>query len=276
MEKTCFVIMPISDNESYPIGHFARVYSHIIKPACELVGFKAIRADEIMTTNYIAIDILKNIINCDMAVCDLSSRNPNVLYELGIRQAFNLPVTLMKDSKTERIFDIQGFRDVEYDETLRIDTVESSIKELAETIKNTYSNKNEINSLVSLLSIEPAKLSEKTKISSEAELILTSLSGLERKVRDIETRVNLSIHNGSQLSVASPQIPDDVGDIISPHEFDKLKKGDLVYHTKYGIGQWVSFGENVVEKVGIINFSVGQRALLLSFSKLRWVKDKVS
>lgn len=160
MDKKCFVIMPISESEGYPTGHFGRVYEHIIKPACELAGFKPIRADDIMTTNYIALDIIKNIIECDMAICDLSSRNPNVLYELGIRQAFNLPVTLIKDMKTKRVFDIQGFRDIEYDESLRIDTVEIATQDLSEVIKNTFENKqSEINSLVSLLGIEPAKLS---------------------------------------------------------------------------------------------------------------------
>src|ERR1035437_305813 len=102
MEKKCFVIMPISDSEDYPTGHFRRVYDHIIDPACEQAGFKPVRADDIMTTNYIALDVIKNIIECEMALCDLSSRNPNVLYELGIRQSFNLPVTLIKDIKTKR------------------------------------------------------------------------------------------------------------------------------------------------------------------------------
>jgi len=128
--------MPISDNEDYPVNHFSRVYEHIIIPACEIAGFEPIRADNIQTTNYIALDIIKNIINADMAICDLSSKNPNVLYELGIRQAFNLPVTLIKDLRTKRIFDIQGFRDVEYDESLRIDTVQDTIEILSETIKN--------------------------------------------------------------------------------------------------------------------------------------------
>jgi len=146
--------MPISDSENYTPGHFGRVYEHIIRPACEQAGFTPIRADEIMSTNYNALDIIKHIISTEMAICDLSSRNPNVLYELGIRQAFNLPVTLVKDTKTNRVFDIQGFRDIEYDETLRIDNVQVTVDELSEVIKNTYNNTNEVNSLVSLLGIE--------------------------------------------------------------------------------------------------------------------------
>lgn len=135
MEKKCFVIMPISDSDNYPSGHFGRVYEFIIKPACIKAGFKPVRADEILTTNYIALDIIKHIISSEMAICDLSGRNPNVLYELGVRQAFNLPVTLIKDTGTPRIFDIQGFRDVEYDENLRIDTVQGEIDAICEVLK---------------------------------------------------------------------------------------------------------------------------------------------
>ena len=168
--KKCFIIMPISDAENYPSGHFGRVYEYIIKPACSIAEFQPIRADDIMTTNYIALDIIKNILQCEMALCDLSSRNPNVLYELGIRQAFNLPVSLIKDIKTPRIFDIQGFRDVEYDEALRIDNVEEAIDNIAQTLKNTFESTNEINSLITLLGIEPAKITDRKEISPDTEL----------------------------------------------------------------------------------------------------------
>src|SRR5690606_20324262 len=126
--KQCFIIMPISDQPGYDVGHFKRVYEHIIKPACAEAGFHPVRADDVHKTNHIALDIVKKVVESDMAICDLSGKNPNVLYELGIRQAFNKPVTIIKDSKTERIFDIQGFRDVEYDENLRIDNVQETIR----------------------------------------------------------------------------------------------------------------------------------------------------
>lgn len=88
-KKTCFVIMPISDVDGYDSGHFTRVYEHLIKPACEQAGFKPERADETPRTDVIMAGILKKIIACDIAICDLSSRNANVFYELGLRHAFN-------------------------------------------------------------------------------------------------------------------------------------------------------------------------------------------
>jgi hypothetical protein len=104
--KKCFVIMPISNHTDYETGHFDRVYEEIIRPAVEQAGFEPKRADDIKQTHIIIIDILKSIVDSDMAICDLSSLNPNVMYELGIRQMTKKPVVLIKDSKTKRIFDI--------------------------------------------------------------------------------------------------------------------------------------------------------------------------
>lgn len=156
-DRICFAIMPISDTPSYEAGHFNMVYDYIIKPAIIKAGFIPLRADEVKKTNFIIIDILKQIINSSMCICDLSSHNPNVLYELGIRQALRLPVTIIRDSKTTRIFDIQGLRDIEYNESLRIDNVNNSIDCISETILNTYNNTdNDINSIIDLLDILPS------------------------------------------------------------------------------------------------------------------------
>lgn len=121
--KKCFVIMPISDVEGYQKGHFDRVYEFIIKPACRQAGYEAIRADVTAKTNVIIVDILKNVYDCEMAICDLSARNPNVFYELGFRQAFNKKTVLMIDEKTTRPFDISAIRSFQYESSLRIDLV---------------------------------------------------------------------------------------------------------------------------------------------------------
>lgn len=187
----CFVIMPISDVEGYQVGHFKRVYKHLIEPSCDKAGFRPVRADDVMKTNHIILDVLRQLLKSDMAICDLSSKNPNVLYELGIRQAFNKPVTLIKDTATERIFDIQGIRDIEYDDALRVDRVEEAVGKIAETLSNTYEARQEteeINSIVKLLGIEPAKVEAK-EISTDTQLILDALKSLDNKVNDRNRRV---------------------------------------------------------------------------------------
>ncbi|WP_051870402.1 hypothetical protein [Brevibacillus laterosporus] len=187
-EKTCFIIMPIADMPGYEPGHFTRVYDHIIKPACEEAGFKPIRADDVKHTNDIVIDIIRKIVDCDMAICDLSGRNPNVLYELGIRHSFGLPVTLLKDSKTSRIFDIQGIRSVDYDESLRIDTVDLATKNITEALKATYNSPDRTNSIIQALGIKPAKVAEGLNLSDENSVLLDAINDVRSRIDNLEKK----------------------------------------------------------------------------------------
>ncbi|MDJ0046889.1 hypothetical protein QM574_20260 [Pantoea ananatis] len=188
-EKTCFIIMPIADMDGYEPGHFLRVYNHIIKPACEKSGFKVVRADDVTASNFIVLDILKKIVECDLAICDLSGRNPNVMYELGLRQAFNKKTVLIKDNKTASPFDVQAFRYCEYDSLLRIDNAQKNVQFLSKAIDSTYSHdENDVNSVVQLLKIQPAQVGEKTILSQENTLILQAIKELEEKLKPLNQK----------------------------------------------------------------------------------------
>lgn len=180
---TCFVIMPISDQQGYENGHFKVVYDYLLKPACEAAGFDVKRADEVENTNFIITDILKKIIESDIVLCDLSSKNPNVLYELGLRQAFNKKVMLISDDITDKIFDISGFRIVNYHSSLKPDVINDDKKKIESALKSTYNNNTDINSVIRLLSIEPAIVGEKTEISDQTVLILEAINDLEYNIR---------------------------------------------------------------------------------------------
>ena len=221
--KKCFVIMPISDVEGYPKGHFDRVYKHIIEPACRQVGYEPIRADETSKTNVIIVDILKNILACDMAICDLSARNPNVFYELGFRQAFNKKTVLMKDEKTDRPFDISAIRSFEYQSSLRIDLVNEAIEKLAKALTETEAmTEEETNSLLKLLAINsPAKLPQSLKLSEDSSLILQAIRDLSDDVQRILRK------NRHQ----SPMVKPNLHNIILPNG-DRVRIGDHLYDAK--------------------------------------------
>lgn len=227
MTKKCFIIMPISDQDGYEKGHFNRVYKHIVQPACEKAGFVPIRADDENKTNYIVIDIIKKIIEADIVLCDLSAKNPNVLYELGLRQAFNKKSVLIKDIKTNRIFDIQGLRTIDYDDKLRIDEVENSINSIAKSLTETFeSDSNEINSLIQLLAIKPATIPNNVEISRESSLILESLYDISSRLSKLEKQEILPTFNDRQKKYAINRFKIDIGE----HIFDGSGKllGQLV------------------------------------------------
>ncbi|HMS66894.1 MAG TPA: hypothetical protein PKD18_02100 [Saprospiraceae bacterium] len=265
VEKQCFIIMPIGNKEGYKDSHFKRVYTHLIKPAVIKAGFEPLRADDIKTTNHIVLDIIRKIIDSDMALCDLSSQNPNVLYELGIRQSFDKPVTLIKDDVTSRIFDIQGIRDLEYDSELRIDKVEEQIEKLADLIKNTYANRSkEVNSLVKLLSIEAAELNENTKISLDTELILNSISELNSRIGRLEIEKILTEKNGK---IPRHNLIENIEILerFTLEELRELKNGSTVVHPKFGVGV---FGDIDQRDVMNITFPTDSKRLMAPYVKL--------
>lgn len=156
INKSCFVIMPISDCEGYEKGHFLHVYEDIIKPSVEMSGYNSIRADEVKETNLIHLDILKKLLDAPIAVCDLSTRNPNVLFELGIRQAFDKPVVLIQEKGTPKIFDITPLRYLEYSKDMKYHEVIDSqqrLKEAIEATQNAEGDVGNVNSIVKLLAL---------------------------------------------------------------------------------------------------------------------------
>lgn len=219
-KPTCFIIMPIADMHGYESRHFDRVYNHIIKPACNIAGFSPIRADDVTSSNFIVLDILRKIVECDLAICDLSGRNPNVMYELGLRQAFNKKTVLIKDEKTLSPFDVQAFRYCEYDSALRIDNAQSNVLSISKSLSTTYAaDSNDINSIVQLLKIQPAQIGEKTILSQENSLIFKAIKELEQKFH----QVNISTPINSNSLIA-------FNDIKSYSNIGESLKSQLDFH----------------------------------------------
>lgn len=199
----CFVIMPIGDCDGYNSGHFTRVYEDIIKPAVSQAEFKPIRGDEVAKTNLIQLDILNKLLETPIAVCDLSSRNPNVLFELGIRQAFDMPVVLIQEKGTPKIFDINPLRYVEYSREMGYRDVVEAQKKIKSALIETYNSKDEqgnINSIVKLLALNTAASIPTVNGDNEAfkvNIIISQLSELSAKVDLLQNRVidNSSYYN---------------------------------------------------------------------------------
>ena len=159
--EECFVIMPISDPENYEDGHFQHVYDDIFTPAIEAAGYKPKRADDVQQTNVIHLDVVRRLVEAPMAVCDLSTRNPNVLFEFGFRQAFDRPTVLVQEKGTPRIFDTNLLRAKDYRPSMRYHEVledQKSITGSIEATRDAIKDGGDVNSLVKLLSLAAAEV----------------------------------------------------------------------------------------------------------------------
>lgn len=181
-KEKCFVIMPISDQEGYLVGHFTKVYEQIIRPSVEEAGYEAYRVDENTICDTIMNKIFSAIQECPMAVCDLSGRNPNVLYELGLRQAYDKPVVLIQDDKTDKIFDVSGISTVFYKSTRLYEDVIEAREDIKKAILSTKEGK--VNTLAKVMKVNAADFS--TVEASQDDKINVMLEGIYNEIKKLK------------------------------------------------------------------------------------------
>jgi hypothetical protein len=105
---TCFVIMPFGE-------WFDDYYSGIFAPAIEAAGLTATRADDLYRPSAIVNDIWEYTKTATLILADLTGKNPNVFYELGLAHAAAKPAILVTASMDDIPFDLRALRVLEYD-----------------------------------------------------------------------------------------------------------------------------------------------------------------
>ena len=186
-DNKCFVMMPISEQGDYPEEHFTKIYEQIFKPAIEDAGYQPYRVDENAISDHIINKIFSAIQECPMALCDLSNRNTNVLYELGLRQAYDKPVVLVQDEKTDKIFDISGISTVFYKSDRVFENVIDAREKIKKAIIDTKNGKKI--SMVKVVNAQIAKIpAENITIEDKMEIILSGISDSLKEIKDMNTR----------------------------------------------------------------------------------------
>ena len=106
-EKEVFVIMPFTEEWS------GVVWSHMITPAVESMGLTPFRADNLYGEK-IMEDIWKGILHSSIVIADITGRNPNVFYELGIAHTLGKKVILLTQNVEDIPFDLRHLRHIIY------------------------------------------------------------------------------------------------------------------------------------------------------------------
>jgi len=114
MSDTVFMVMPFGDEIALS------AYRHSTKPIVESFGFSIQRADEIFSTNPIFDDIVTAIEQSSIVIVDISNRNANCFYELGVAHTLkrNRTIMITHDEYDETPFDIAHFRILKYENTI--------------------------------------------------------------------------------------------------------------------------------------------------------------
>lgn len=109
----CGVVRPIAAWDGCSSDHWADI-QEIIAEACVETGYVARLVSEMTGASVIQAEIVNNLYGDPVIVCDVSGRNPNVMFELGMRIAFQKPVIIVVDDATDFSFDISPLRHIIY------------------------------------------------------------------------------------------------------------------------------------------------------------------
>jgi hypothetical protein len=92
---------------------FTPVYETLQRTA-KTAGLRCRRADDIWENPAVIQDVVSLIDRSSVVICDCSTRNPNVFYEIGIAHALGREVILITQSAEDIPFDLRHLRYVQY------------------------------------------------------------------------------------------------------------------------------------------------------------------
>jgi len=185
----CGIVMPIAAMGDYPESHWVDV-QNIIKEAVSIAGYEARLVSESADATVIIRSIVQNVYNDEIVICDVSGMNPNVMFELGMRLAFDKPVIIITDEITRFSFDISSIEHLIYPRSLRYQSIQDFKKKLAEKLRATVqaSKQDNYSSFLSNFgSFKVAGLEETTLNESQAlEKILSKLDRFDSRLQHLE------------------------------------------------------------------------------------------
>lgn len=156
----CFIIMPFQDKTD-------RIYNEVISEAIRECGLTPIRADQIFDTRPIMISVMEKINESEIIIADVTDRNPNVFYELGMAHITKDRVILLSQDIEDVPFDLRHFRFIIYE-----DSEEGGLK-LHENIKETLSS-------IGAVSTTPVVVatSEETEQESDSQVKMPEITSV--------------------------------------------------------------------------------------------------
>lgn len=184
----CGIVMPISPIDGCDASHWADVLE-ILQDAIESAGFTANLVSNADEVGLIHKRIIHNLYENPIVVCDVSAKNANVMFELGLRLAFDKPTIIVKDDRTTYSFDTANIEHLEYPRDLRFTKIVDFKQKLADKIQATIMAAKEDPNYTTFLKhfgeFKVAKLKEK-EVGGQ-EIIMEEISALRQEIKAFRT-----------------------------------------------------------------------------------------
>jgi hypothetical protein len=136
-KEMCGLVMPISAIDGMTEAHWVDVRA-ILEDAIRTAGFDPNLVSNSDDSGVIQKRIVQNLYDYPVVVVDVSGKNPNVMFELGMRLAFDKATVVVKDDKTTYSFDTSPIEHISYPRDLRFAQIVEFKAKLASKIEATH------------------------------------------------------------------------------------------------------------------------------------------
>lgn len=183
------IVRPISsmDNE-HTEQHWANLHEIVSRALYDDENYKFdfSLVSEQLGSHFIQSTIISNLYNDHVVICDTSKHNPNVLYELGLRMAFQKPCIIIQEKGQKIAFDLSLIKYEEYPFNFNYLDITDFQDRIRKSVINSYDefyNKNEgvaYSSIFDKAGIKPVEIKE-TKLN-EIDYLDSRISELVSKI----------------------------------------------------------------------------------------------
>ncbi len=200
------LVMPIAPIDGCSAEHWLEIQS-IIKEALDAIPdyeCKTNIVSENDSSGLIHKRIVEGLYSSDIVICDVSCKNPNVMFELGMRLAFDKPTIVIKDDITGYSFDTGVIEHLQYPRDLRFTKIKDFKSRLATKVKATYEDAQsdpEHSPFLKTFGKFTVATIEETPVSSD-EFIIDLLKDMQKDIDSLK----LSKNSNSKTKSIIPNI----------------------------------------------------------------------
>ncbi|UEJ84626.1 hypothetical protein Bra3105_18345 (plasmid) [Brachybacterium halotolerans subsp. kimchii] len=232
--KKAFVIAKVGASNSVDRTRADEIYTHVLSPLFEEFDITGYRADKDPTPGSITDRLIRELVEADLVVVDLTGMNPNVFYELGVAHSFNRRVVTIADTTEGLPFDNKDQRTIslgEYpDSGLPVTQAENAKHNIREAIRavlqESYSPTSPVKGAVGIASLD--SLAEDDPVASELAQIRDQVELLAGYVVDLSRpAVSSSARRDSRVARAvAEDLAAHPGRILNPATYAEYEMSE--------------------------------------------------